>query len=65
MEDYPLDGIHVGPINDNVHELLAVIEGPSGSYYEGGVFFVDVTVPKNYPFSPPQLKFSKCFFFAY
>jgi len=57
LERHPLEGVNVGPINDNLYEWMVALDGPSGTVYEGGVFFVDISIPTNYPFSPPAVKF--------
>jgi ubiquitin-conjugating enzyme (huntingtin interacting protein 2) len=38
--------------------ILAIIRGPAGTPYEGGVFEIDIRIPKSYPFTPPNCKFS-------
>merc|ERR1711934_1004628 len=35
----------------------ALIEGPPGSPFEGGVFALNVVVPDNYPFQAPRISF--------
>lgn len=37
--------------------LIGKINGPSGTPYEGGVFEIDIMIPKQYPFEPPKMKF--------
>mmetsp|Transcript_1534 Transcript_1534/g.2490 ORF Transcript_1534/g.2490 Transcript_1534/m.2490 type:complete len:200 (-) Transcript_1534:1371-1970(-) len=38
--------------------LTGKIKGPDGTPYEGGVFEIDITIPKQYPFEPPKMKFN-------
>ena len=37
--------------------LIGKIKGPLGTSYEGGVFEIDIVIPKGYPFEPPKMKF--------
>jgi ubiquitin-conjugating enzyme (huntingtin interacting protein 2) len=37
--------------------LVGTINGPEGTPYEGGVFDVDILIPKQYPFEPPKMQF--------
>lgn len=37
--------------------LTGYFKGPPGTPYEGGVFQVDINIPNEYPFKPPQMKF--------
>lgn len=41
----------------NLRHLIGSINGPSGTVYEGGIFEIDITIPKQYPFEPPKMKF--------
>lgn len=35
----------------------ALIQGPEGTPFEGGVFAAELKFPKDYPLSPPTMKF--------
>ena len=54
----PPPGILAGPISeDNLFTWECLLEGPSDTPYENGVFPDMLTFPKDYPLSPPTLKF--------
>lgn len=55
----PPDNITAGPISeDNYLEWEAIIPGPSGTAYEGGLFRAILNFPKDYPLSPPNMRFT-------
>ena len=37
--------------------VSAKIKGPSGCPYEGGFFKIDLSLPSNYPYLPPEVRF--------
>ncbi|KXN73924.1 ubiquitin-conjugating enzyme [Conidiobolus coronatus NRRL 28638] len=53
------EGITAGPISeDNFFIWEALISGPEDTPFEGGVFSAVLTFPKDYPMSPPEMKFT-------
>ena len=51
----PLEGVSAGPIDEeDMYKWQGYIWGPDDSPYEGGVFFFDMEIPSDYPFSPPK-----------
>ncbi|CAF2111869.1 unnamed protein product [Rotaria magnacalcarata] len=46
--------IFVEPIDGDCLHLEAVITGPVSTPYENGILFIDLKLPEEFPFSPPQ-----------
>ncbi|XP_065656072.1 ubiquitin-conjugating enzyme E2 G2 isoform X2 [Hydra vulgaris] len=54
----PSDGILAGPANEeNFFEWEALIRGPDGTPFSGGVFVAKLIFPHDYPLSPPKMRF--------
>ena len=51
-------GVNAKPIDpNNLRHLKGTLTGPQGTVYEGGVFEIDIIIPKQYPFEPPKMKY--------
>jgi len=50
-------GVSAELVNNDLAHWKGVIAGPQGTPYQGGTFYVDIDIPKNYPFVPPKMRF--------
>ncbi|ROW02898.1 hypothetical protein VSDG_01696 [Cytospora chrysosperma] len=58
LTNNPPDGITAGPVSeDDLLHWEAVIQGPEGTPFDGGVFPAELKFPADYPLSPPTMKF--------
>ena len=56
--DSAVSGVHAEPVGGDLSHWRGVIRGPDASPYDGGAFGVDIVVPRDYPFTPPAMRFT-------
>jgi len=55
--DDKVSGVRVFKNESSDRALKGKINGPVGTSYEGGVFEIEITIPPQYPFEPPKMRF--------
>lgn len=48
-------GVSAQKVGDDLRHLKGKINGPESTCYEGGIFEIDIHIPKQYPFEPPKV----------
>ena len=49
--------IEVNLVESDIFHWKGSIKGPKDTCYSGGLFFIDILIPTDYPYKPPKMKF--------
>ncbi|ESQ30886.1 hypothetical protein EUTSA_v10012239mg [Eutrema salsugineum] len=52
---FPASGFSAGAVAEDIYEWQEMLLGPLSSPYEGGIFFISIRFPPDYPFKPPMV----------
>jgi len=56
LHDEPMGYCHASPDHANLFKWYYVIRGPDDSVFKGGIYVGTFELPKNWPFSPPDIE---------
>lgn len=57
LRNNPPHGVSADLVDDDITHWTAIITGPSGTAYEGGLFKLDIKFSDDYPFKAPSARF--------
>eukprot|EP00921_Rhytidocystis_pertsovi_P003020 GHVQ01005032.1.p1 GENE.GHVQ01005032.1~~GHVQ01005032.1.p1 ORF type:complete len:140 (+),score=18.76 GHVQ01005032.1:342-761(+) len=58
IQEDKTDEVDAHMTDDNLFSWKGYIKGPEGTPYEKGFFVIDITIPSDYPYTPPVMKFA-------
>ncbi|MCJ1281775.1 Ubiquitin-conjugating enzyme E2 D1 [Xylographa opegraphella] len=50
------ENFSLAPFDDDIFNCLGTIYGPPGTPYDGGIFYLWIKFPTDYPFNPPKIR---------